>query len=144
MPFEIIFDVILAGLLIAVIAAAYILNGRLEKLRRGQEEMAGLVNRLDQVTTAAQMSVDELKALGASTQRELNAAIAKARGVGDELSLITEAGDNLAGRLEAKLSSAAADARNMKTSSDILGSAADDIYQNDEHAPVRDALKQAR
>ena len=45
MPFEIIFDVILAGLLIAVIAAAYILNGRLEKLRRGQEEMAGLVNR---------------------------------------------------------------------------------------------------
>ena len=82
--------------------------------------------------------------MGASTQRELNAAIAKARGVGDELSLITEAGDNLAGRLEAKLSSAAADARNMKTSSDILGSAADDIYQNDEHAQVREALKQAR
>ena len=106
MPYELIIDGFLALLMAGVIFSAFILNQRITNLRKGQDEMSALVSKLDAVTRSAQLSVEELKNISVETQREISEKINKARGLADELSLMTQAGDNLATRLDYKLSGA--------------------------------------
>ncbi|MCK5041836.1 MAG: hypothetical protein KAR62_06055 [Sphingomonadales bacterium] len=109
MPYELIVDGFLAVLMAGVIFSAFILNQRISNLRKGHEEMNALITKLDAVTRSAQMSVEQLKNISADTQKEISSKINKARGLADELSVITQAGDNLAARLDQKLSGAAKD-----------------------------------
>lgn len=114
MPYELIVDGFLAVLMAGVIFSAFVLNQRITNLRKGQEEMNALVSKLDAVTRSAQMSVEELKNISVQTQKEIAEKINKARGLADELSVITQAGDNLASRLDVQLSGASAESKKNK------------------------------
>lgn len=117
MPVELIFDMILALLLVTAIAGGWMLNQRLQIIREGQKELAALVQQLNEATGRAQSSVHELKQAGSAVEEDLRAEIGKARALADELALITEAGDNLAGRLEKRLTGSAEESRQARAKS---------------------------
>jgi prophage DNA circulation protein len=150
-PYELIIDGFLALLMAGVIYSAFVLNQRITNLKNGQEEMNALVSKLDAVTRSAQMSVEELKNISTDTHKEISQQISKARGLADELSVITQAGDNLAGRLDKQLSNAAAESKasvNKKQKKSALATKSyeenldDDL--DEEQKQILEALKLAR
>jgi len=94
---------LVAILLVAAIYYCIILNRRLTKLRDGQDEFTGLVMELNESTRRAQNSVQDLKSSTVETGKQLEEQIAAGRVLVDELSIITESGNNLASRLERQL-----------------------------------------
>lgn len=103
MALETIIDLVLAVLLLAAIGSSYLLHRRIDAFRKGQQELGTLVEQLNQATNQAQASVTEMKSNGMAAEEQLKSQIGKARALADELSLITEAGDSLADRLERRL-----------------------------------------
>ncbi len=93
-------DGVLILLLTAVLVGGYRLNRRIGEMREGQTQLADLVNGLDRATERAQQAIGSLKAESESARADLLQESRKARAMIDELTLITEAGDNLASRLE--------------------------------------------
>ena len=104
---ELIFDIVLAGLLLAVLVGGFLVNRRLAALRAGQAELAALIDRLNGATDHAHEAIADLKIQASEREDDLRKQMAKARALADELTLITEAGDNLANRLEQRLTGAA-------------------------------------
>lgn len=100
MGIELIANAVVAVLLIVMIGFSFVLNRRLDGLRRSNDEMAGLIAALNQAAERAQMSVHQLKTIGQETEHTLKMEVAKARSLADELALITEAGSDLADRIE--------------------------------------------
>ena len=157
---ELIIDIVLALLLGGVIISAWILNKRLDIVRMGQTEMADLVQQLNVATSNAQNSVAHLKNAGLDAQENITTKIKMARALADELTLITEAGDSLANRIEENLtrsaqSAKAATEKNKKTAknikdadpADILDDVKDKASKTSTHDADEDlleALKQAR
>lgn len=92
-------DLALGSLLIVVIYAAFRLDRKLAILRADQSEIAQLVQSLDQVTTTARLAVSELRATADKSEQALRSERKRAEALSDELTLIVEAGDNLADRL---------------------------------------------
>lgn len=103
MPTDLMIDILLVTLLGVAIYGAYRLNRNLGVIRHGQEELTGLVAQLNEATGRAQTSIQELKRTGSGIEESLHSEIGRARALADELSLITEAGDSLADRLEKRL-----------------------------------------
>lgn len=96
-------DFILLVLLFVAIWVGGRINRRLAEVREAQNELADLVAQLDRATEKAHQSVGELREAGGQAREILSGEMGRARALADELSLIVEAGDNLAGRLESKL-----------------------------------------
>lgn len=154
---ELIIDIVLALLLGGAIISAWILNKRLDIVRKGQTEMAALVQQLNIATTNAQTSVSSLKNAGIDAQDNLTNEIKKARALADELTLITEAGDSLANRIEQNLTNSAKVAKKaIKNRENEIKDAdpaniLDDVKdktgkstKEDTHNDLLEALKQAR
>ena len=93
-------DIVLVLLLGAVLIACIRVNRGLATIRNGQTELADLAGRLDRATAQAREAITELKGESTRAENDLRGEIRKARALADELILITEAGDNLATRLE--------------------------------------------
>lgn len=104
MLIEYIIDGVLLILLGAVIVSSYLLNNRILEVRKGQTELAGLVQRLNIATQQAQSGVELLKKASKETKSDLEAEVTKARALADELALITQSGENIASRIEKGLS----------------------------------------
>ncbi len=103
-----IMDGVLVLLLGAVLYACIRVNSRLSVIRAGQTELADLVDRLELATSKAREAIGELRQESRDVGDTLGATVRKARALSDELTLITEAGDNLANRLEQGLTTKAA------------------------------------
>ncbi|MBK5910922.1 hypothetical protein CCR85_05365 [Rhodothalassium salexigens] len=99
-------DAVLAIMLFAAIVVGLRVHRRLAEVRRAQSELADLVVQLDRATEKARNAVGELKHAGSEAREILTSDMARARSLADELSLIAEAGDNLATRLETRLTEA--------------------------------------
>ena len=139
MALETIIDLILAVLLLAAIGSSFLLHRRINVFRKGQEELAELVGQLNEATNQARASVAEMKSNGLVVEEHLKSEITKARALADELSLITEAGDSLADRLERRLTGSGSI---VSASAD---SADDGDQSEDENKPAFfSALKEAR
>lgn len=93
-------DGVLAFLLIAVILTCFIVYRRLGTIREGQAELRILVDQLNNAVVEAQRSVANLKQSAAEVEGRLQIETRKASSLADELGLITEAGNNLADRIE--------------------------------------------
>lgn len=106
-----ILDGVLLVLLIAAILIGIRVQRRLSEVRRAQDELADLVDQLDRATEKARTAVGQLREAGAEARTILTGEMGKARALADELSLIVEAGDNLANRLEQKLAQTGQEAR---------------------------------
>ncbi|WP_262694993.1 DUF6468 domain-containing protein [Kordiimonas aquimaris] len=97
---SIIIDGVLAFLLLAVIIVCLVVYRRLGTIKSGQAELRELVGQLNTAVVEAQRSVASLKQSAAEVEVKLQEQTRKATIITDELSLITEAGNNLADRIE--------------------------------------------
>jgi len=103
MTTEIALDLMLIVLLCTTVGYCVVLNRRLTRLRDGQSEFKELVETLTAATDKAQASLKDLRELTDTTSAELSKNIRTARELADELSMITESGNALANRIEARL-----------------------------------------
>jgi hypothetical protein len=97
---ELIANFVVAVLLAVMIAYCFVLNRRLGDLRNHHQEMLKMIDLLNQASERAQMSIHQLNAMGQEVEHKLKMEVARARSLADELSLITEAGGDLADRIE--------------------------------------------
>ena len=140
---------LVALLLVATIYYCVILNKRLSKLRDGQDEFTGLVQELNVSTRRAQNSFEDLRSLTNDTGKKLDEQIAAGQLLLDELSMITESGNNLANRMERQITSGAVGklgARGNESRSPAIGLGmgpgfADDISSSDEIAKPQSEIE---
>ena len=93
-------DGVIAALLGVTIFYCTLVNRRLAALRSGKDELKKVVEDLTVATTSAQMNIERLKEAGKEVVFTLEDDVRKGRALSDELSLMIEAGNNLANRLE--------------------------------------------
>ena len=104
MNLELWLETLVAVLLVVTVVYCYMLNRRLANLRNGQEEMMALMDQFTEATRSAEASVSNLKAASREVGEDLSRKIEVARALSDELSGMTQSGDDLAGRLERAVS----------------------------------------
>ncbi|MDD3021010.1 MAG: DUF6468 domain-containing protein [Alphaproteobacteria bacterium] len=95
-----VFDLLVIVMLGATIFYAVRLNKHLSIFRSNRSEMERLIRELSTQITRAQEGISELDDMSTTKGEDLRRMVSKAQGMCDELSLMTEAGDSLAGRLE--------------------------------------------
>lgn len=96
MPFALILDIVIAVLLVATIAYAFVLNKRLAGLRRDKQELESLAATFGQATIRAEESIGKLKI----TASGLNEGIDRAQALRDDLAFLVERGGAAADQLE--------------------------------------------
>lgn len=104
MNLEIWLEALVAVLLAVTVVYCYVLNRRLASLRGGQDEMMALMDQFTDATRNAEASVSDLKAASQDVGADLSKKIEAARALSDELAVMTQSGDDLAGRLERAIS----------------------------------------
>jgi chromosome segregation ATPase len=97
---SLIVEVTLAGLLAATLICCVRLDRRLRLLRNDQESLSATVRALNAAVTAAQSSLAGLRAAAHDADESLGRKVSSARGLADELSLLTSAGERIAARIE--------------------------------------------
>jgi len=100
LPVSLIVEVTLAVLLAATLFCCARLERRLFQLRKDQDGLSGTVRALNTAIGAAQASLAALRAAAQDADETLGRKLTAARGLADELSLLTSAGDRIAGRME--------------------------------------------
>ncbi|WP_262691468.1 DUF6468 domain-containing protein [Kordiimonas aestuarii] len=108
---EMIVDGILAVLLVSAITVSIIVYRRLGTIRQGQAQLRELVDDLNRAVQNAQNSVAGLKKSAVEIEEVLQVRVQKASALADELGMITEAGNNLADRIERGLTGAGSGGR---------------------------------
>ena len=109
-PVSLIVEVTLAGLLAATLICCIRLDRRLRFLRNDQESLSGAVRALNAAMAAAQTSLSGLRAAAQDADETLGRKVSSARGLADELSLLTSAGERIAARIESARANNAAHA----------------------------------
>ena len=100
LPVSLIVEVTLAVLLGATLICCVRLDRRLRDLRNDQESLSGTVRALNVAVTAAQTSLAGLRAAAQDADESLGRKVSSARGLADELSVLTSAGERIAARIE--------------------------------------------
>ena len=104
---ELLVDGLLAFLLVGAIIVFGLVYRRLGTIREGQSELKALVDQLSGAASDAQRGVEVLKSAADEIEARLRLESQKATVIADELSLMSEAGNNLADRIEKGLTGAA-------------------------------------
>ena len=107
LPVSVIVEATLAFLLAATLFCCVRLERRLRNLRKDQEGLSGTVRALNTAIAAAQQSLMGLRAAAQDADETLGRKVSAARGLADELALLTSAGDRIAGRMESARASQA-------------------------------------
>jgi hypothetical protein len=92
-------DLLLAGLLVATIVYAVILNRRLGAFRQGKEELRALIVEFNAATERARVGMDELREASEGMGQSLHATLGEARALRDDLGFLVERGAVVADRL---------------------------------------------
>ncbi len=94
-----IFDLVIAGLLIATIAYAVVLNRRLVELQDSRGELEGLIRSFSEATSRAEAGIKAMKRTATETGEGLQKNLERGKALRDELQFMIEAADALAQRL---------------------------------------------
>lgn len=97
--FSLIIDLVVAGLLVATIVYASVLNRKLATLRSSKQEMESLAGRLVESTQHAERALSDLKTAANDTGDQLERRVAEARNLVDDLRFLVDKGSGLADRL---------------------------------------------
>lgn len=92
-------DVLIAILLVATIAYAFVLDRRLAKLRANKGELEEFVARLNAATQKAEESTRGMRQTAENCQRMMNDPVNKAQALRDELQFLIERADQTGERL---------------------------------------------
>jgi hypothetical protein len=96
-----IIDVIVIALLAATIFYAFRLERRLANMRGAQAALGDVIRELNGATARDEAGIQGLRAAATSSGQTLDDKIKRARGLGDELALLLQAGERLGNKLEA-------------------------------------------
>lgn len=132
-------DGLLAVLLVAVIVVCFFVYRRLGTIKEGQAELRLLVDQLNNAVVEAQRSVANLKQSAAEVEGRLQIQTTKASALADELGLITEAGNNLADRIEQGLTGAGQAGRG-----DQPLATGEQVREKQQQKEILSALREAR
>lgn len=97
---NLIFELVLAGLLVATIAYAAILDRKLGAIRKSKSEMESLIKDFAESTVKAEQGLAELRQHAGSSGQELQQQVAGASKLVTDLKFLVERGETLADRLE--------------------------------------------
>jgi chromosome segregation ATPase len=100
LPVSLIVEITLGVLLAATLYCCVRLESRLRNLRNDQDSLTSTVRALNGAITAAQSSLAGLRAAAQQADETLGRKVSSARGLADELSLLTSAGERIASRME--------------------------------------------
>ncbi len=100
MALPLIVEIVLVGLLAATLVYCALLERKLSALRKGQDGLKRIIADLNAAIGNAGASMLQLKAAAAGTAETLDDRLARARGLADELSLLTASGERIAQRIE--------------------------------------------
>jgi hypothetical protein len=100
MNLEFFLEALVALLLIVTVGYCWQLNRRLAALRGAQGELGRLIEDFGRATRSAEQAIQELKRAGAESGQQLDERVRQARALCDELTVMTQAGNGLAERLE--------------------------------------------
>lgn len=141
MTLELGLEALVAILLAVTVVYCIILNRRLAGLRGSQDEMMAMMGEFTKATRQAEASVGELKAASSTAGAELQRKVETARALRDELSVMTQSGDDLASRLER-----AASGRRRTGREDDIGETvgAGDRGRSESERELLEALKHGR
>ncbi len=109
--YGLVLDSLIVVLLLATIVYAATLSRRLSRLRDGRAELERAVRAFSAAAAQADAGIQGLKLAADGVGTTLQAEIDSARALRDELTFLVEAGEGLAGRLEAVASNAGHAAR---------------------------------
>ncbi len=104
--YGLILDGLIVVLLCATVVYAAALNRRIARLRDNRAELELAARAMADASVKAEAAIGGLKLTAGSVGAAIQADIEKARGLRDELTFLVEAGEALAGRLEAAASGA--------------------------------------
>ncbi|HEY8352153.1 MAG TPA: DUF6468 domain-containing protein [Sphingomonadales bacterium] len=139
MTWTLVVEGVVAVLLAVTIGYAFVLNRRLSALRAEQDNLGRMIAGLNQATARAQEGIYELRAASQAAEESLKKEIARAREMSDELAIITEAGNNLAQKIERGLSARLAEAPAAPKTTDAQRRA---VSRLDFEEPKEDADRQ--
>jgi hypothetical protein len=125
-PVSMIIEATLGLLLAATLFVCARLEFRLKRLRADQKELAGTITALNTAVTAAGRTLVDLRQTAKETGESLGRQVGAARTLADELSLLSAAGERVAGRIEASrmaVSAAGSQPRKMPLGSEALRAA---------------------
>ncbi|HEY1632727.1 MAG TPA: DUF6468 domain-containing protein [Rhizomicrobium sp.] len=94
-------ELTLIALLAATLVYCALLERKLSALRKGQDGLKQTIVELNAAIVSAGASMRALKAAAGEAAETLDGRIAQARGLSDELSLITSSGERIAERIAA-------------------------------------------
>lgn len=97
---SLILEIIVGGLLVATCCYCYILNHRLRILREGQAEMLRVIENFDAASQRAERNLQAMRQHGVNASRDLESVALRAEALITELSVMVNAGDHIAGRIE--------------------------------------------
>jgi hypothetical protein len=105
MTLSLIVELALSGLLLATIGYCAVLERRLSALRKGQDGLKETIGDLNGAIVNAGASMRALKAHAADAAETLEERLARARGLIDELAMLTSAGERIADRIDRRATS---------------------------------------
>jgi len=100
MTISLIVELALSGLLLATIGYCALLERRLSALRKGQDGLKETIGELNSAIVNAGASMRALRAHAADAAENLDERLARARGLVDELAMLTSAGERIADRID--------------------------------------------
>ena len=101
LPFATLLDALIAVLLAATIAYAFVLNRKLTRLRNDRSEMEALISRLINATDDAQKGIQALRNHASEVGERLPKGLEQSRGRADALAFLIERAETMARRLNA-------------------------------------------
>lgn len=137
--YSLLVDGLLALLLITVIIVCTFVYRRLGTIKEGQAELRLLVDQLNHAVVEAQRSVANLKQSASEVEGRLQVETRKASVLADELGLITEAGNNLADRIERGLTGA-----RSQGDASVEAAAPEQSKEKKQQKEILSALREAR
>lgn len=142
-------DLLLAGLLVATIVYAVLLNRRLAVLRRGKEELRALIADFVTASEKARVGMSEMRAASETTGRALKEMVEEAQALREDLGFLIERGGTMADRLEQDVRSNRARAPSASTVASpgagaAKATAADAAAPNDPIVKLRRILEATR
>jgi prophage DNA circulation protein len=93
-------EIVVAVLLVATCGYCIALNRRLKTLKEGQADLQRAIAAFDDATRRAEQNLARMESSGLGMGRDLDAVMARAHALVDELSVMVSAGDHIAGRIE--------------------------------------------
>jgi Domain of unknown function (DUF6468) len=99
MSLSLITEIVLSGLLLATVVYCALLERKLTALRKGQDGLKDVIGELNRAIVSASVSMRTLRATADDAGKILQEQVGKARGMIDELSLLTVSGERIAQRI---------------------------------------------